>query len=160
MDKILKNSFEIGTFSTNIADLTVTAEPIAKELVGSVPFCLWLVGGMGAGKTTFTGALLHSMGLDPDMPVTSPTFTYLNEYMINNKWYAHIDLYRASAGFSLEELGFVDSRNFAGYFIEWPGAIDDTSEVLPPSHILQIDSTTETSRDLRFFRVKGRGYHI
>lgn len=155
MDNSLRNFIEVGSYTTNVINLTTAADAVVQELVACTPFCLWLAGGLGAGKTTFTGAMLRSLGLDPAMPVTSPTFTYLNEYQIAGNWYAHIDLYRASAGFSLEELGFVDSRNFAGYFIEWPVAIDDTSEVLPPSHILQITpGPTEMTRVLRLLRAK------
>ena len=96
--------------------LAAVAIAVTSELVKERPFCLWMIGGLGAGKTTFAGEILRALGLDLDYPVTSPTFTYLNEYQIKGLWYAHIDLYRATSGFSLEELGFVDSRDFAGYF--------------------------------------------
>jgi tRNA threonylcarbamoyl adenosine modification protein YjeE len=137
-DRHVSNHHEIGVYTADLGNIASVAAKIVTELRSLDQFCLYLIGGLGAGKTTFTGALLRALGLDPHFPVTSPTFTYLNEYQINGRWYAHIDLYRAGAGFSLEELGFVDSRRFAGYFIEWPSALDDTEGVLPATHQLEI----------------------
>lgn len=142
----------LGTWTATREGLARAAAPIRDILASSEPFCLWLMGDLGAGKTTFTGAILRALGLDPDFPVTSPTFTYLNEYRINDRWYAHIDLYRAGTGFSLEELGFVDSRRFSGYFIEWPSALDDTDGVLPATHVLEIlQSQDPNERTFRLF---------
>lgn len=146
----MSNHHEIGVYTASLGQIGTVAGKIAAELSSSDQFCLYLIGGLGAGKTTFTGALLRSLGLDPGFPVTSPTFTYLNEYQINGRWYAHIDLYRAGTGFSLEELGFVDSRRFAGYFIEWPSALDDTEGVLPATHHLEINPGRQP--DERVFR--------
>jgi len=137
--KWLSKSQETSVIRADRQSLTPVANAVKFDLIKVRPFCLWLIGGLGAGKTTFAGEILKSLGLDPDFPVTSPTFTYLNEYQINTDWYAHIDLYRATSGFSLEELGFVDSRDFAGYVIEWPAAIDETTDILPPTHLLQIE---------------------
>ena len=142
--KWLSQSHETLASTADRAALAPVAKAVKLDLETERPFCLWMVGGLGAGKTTFAGEILRSLGLHPDFPVTSPTFTYLNEYQINGLWYAHIDLYRATAGFSLEELGFVDSRNFAGYLIEWPAAVDETTDVLPPTHLLRIEMGTAT----------------
>ena len=143
--KWLVKSQEVLALPAERQALSAAAKAVTSALVKERPFCLWMIGGLGAGKTTFAGEILRTLGLEPDYPVTSPTFTYLNEYQIKGLWYAHIDLYRATSGFSLEELGFVDSRDFAGYLIEWPAAIDETTDVLPPTHLLQIEAgkTTE-----------------
>lgn len=142
--KWLSQSQETTALTANRDGLGPVANAVTLDLEKERPFCLWMVGGLGAGKTTFAGEILRSIGLDPEFPVTSPTFTYLNEYQINGLWYAHIDLYRATTGFSLEELGFVDSRNFTGYLIEWPAAVDETTDVLPPTHLLQIEMGKNT----------------
>jgi len=144
----LTKSQETLTLSAERQSLASVANAVKSELESVRPFCLWMIGGLGAGKTTFAGETLRALGLDPDFPVTSPTFTYLNEYLIHGLWYAHIDLYRAITGFSLEELGFVDSRDFAGYLIEWPGAIEETTEVLPPTHILRIEAGSNSEERL------------
>ena len=155
--KWLAQSQETVALTADRKALAPVANAVKLDLVKERPFCLWMVGGLGAGKTTFAGEILRSLGLDPDFPVTSPTFTYLNEYQIDGLWYAHIDLYRATTGFSLEELGFVDSRDFAGYLIEWPASIDETTDVLPPSHLLQIEAgDVSEERIFKLSRVRSR----
>lgn len=100
-------------------------------------FCLWLRGPLGAGKTTLTGHILKAMGLPRDAPVTSPTYTYMNEYRIDRTWYAHLDLYRATGQLSTEDLGLLDARPFQGVFVEWPDRLAN-DPALRPTHILTI----------------------
>jgi tRNA threonylcarbamoyl adenosine modification protein YjeE len=111
------------------------------------PFCLWLIGGLGAGKTTICGHLLRALGLSPAMPVTSPTFTYVNEYRVGDAWYAHLDLYRCGPQTSLEEFGLVDARPYHGFFVEWPSAVP-ASPALTPTHILSIETVSDHTREL------------
>jgi tRNA threonylcarbamoyl adenosine modification protein YjeE len=92
---------------------------------------------MGAGKTAFVRAFLYHLGLTTRTPVVSPTYTIMNEYKIGVDWYAHLDLYRADARFSLDELGVRDVRAYKGIFVEWPEQGGE-SETLPATHILQI----------------------
>jgi tRNA A37 threonylcarbamoyladenosine biosynthesis protein TsaE len=81
------------------------------------------------------------MGLAANVPVTSPTYTYMNEYHIESGggagWYAHLDLYRASSGLDVGELGVFDARPFRGLIVEWPEMLADP-ESLAPTHILRI----------------------
>jgi tRNA threonylcarbamoyl adenosine modification protein YjeE len=120
-----------------LADLGEIARAVVAELGPRESFCLWLLGNLGAGKTTLTGEILRGFGLSAAVPVTSPTFTYINEYKIAGTWYAHLDLYRAGATFNLEDIGLVDSRPFKGYFVEWPDQVPQ-NPVLEPAHILGI----------------------
>ena len=108
---------------------------------GASPFCLWLTGDLGAGKTTLTGHILRALGLTDAMPVTSPTYTYVNEYRIGPLWYAHLDLYRAGPLLELEELGIVDARHYAGFFVEWP-AVVPKNPAIAPTHLLTIGCGT------------------
>ena len=119
----------------NLLQLAEIAARVAECLATESRFCLWLTGDLGSGKTTLTGEILRQLGLDARIPVTSPTFTYINEYSLKDKngsqhWYAHLDLYRLGDDASLEELGLADSRDFRGYFVEWP-------EVLPGDYLIQ-----------------------
>jgi tRNA threonylcarbamoyladenosine biosynthesis protein TsaE len=51
-----------------------------------------LVGGLGAGKTTFAKGLAAGLGVTD--PVTSPTFTLINEYGGGRLPVYHFDVYR------------------------------------------------------------------
>ena len=106
------------------------------------PFCLWLSGPLGAGKTTIVGQLLRKLGLPELMPVTSPTYTYMNEYQIGTRWFAHLDLYRTKESLYSEDLGLADARSYDGFFVEWPEKkINDP--FLQPTHTLTIEFGTK-----------------
>lgn len=107
-------------------------------------FVMRLDGPMGAGKSTFVRNFLWHEGLSRRIPVTSPTYTYMNEYEVAGRWFAHLDLYRVSKSFDLDEIGF-DHRTFSGVFIEW----FDMPEVplrAEPTHRLEIKPLDETVR--------------
>lgn len=127
------------------------AKEISKELMSHKEFCLWLDAPMGAGKTTLSRFLLRGMGLDEKIPVTSPTYTYINEYNIDGRWLAHLDLYRLVGSTDLQDLGIADTRPFSGYIVEWPNAVEDP-EPLHPTHILKIESTKSSCRTYKFYR--------
>lgn len=113
-------------------------------------YVCWVLGPMGAGKTTLTRDILYALGLDKSCTVTSPTFTYMNEYKIGDAWYAHLDLYRATAGLSIEDLGINDVRDYRGAFVEWPSAFDDTAFHLRPTHKIAITVLDEATRTIDF----------
>jgi len=130
------------------AALPEIAGQIVRELAKSPAFCVFLEAEIGAGKTTLVGYILHALGLPESQPVTSPTYTYLNEYKIAGKWYAHVDLYRAKPGLNIEDLGLLDAREFSGMFIEWPGQVA-AHEGMKPTHRLKISFSK--NRDLRSY---------
>ena len=66
------------------------------------------IGGLGAGKTTFTRGLVLGLGLEDD--VTSPTFSLVNEYTGKTTLY-HFDMYRIINSDELETTGFFDYMN-------------------------------------------------
>ncbi len=114
------------------------------------PFVLWMIAPMGAGKTTLSSRILNCLGLDPSYPVLSPTYTYINEYKINDSYYAHLDLYRLTSTVTLEDLG-IDYNSYSGFIIEWPSSSLKMLD-LDPTHILYI--TYSDDPNLRRFYLK------
>ena len=91
-----------------------------------------LNGELGAGKTRFAGGIAKGLGVDPGVPVTSPTYTLLNIYQGRIPLY-HFDLYRLRGDADVVELGFTDY--FAGEgisLVEWPERLQ---EELPPDRL-------------------------
>lgn len=86
---------------------------------------IFLKGDVGSGKTSFIKELLKE--LDPELEVTSPTYTYVNEYIIKDKCIWHFDLYRIDNKEELIDLGIIDylSREDGLAFIEWPEKCHD-----------------------------------
>ncbi|MDZ4839632.1 MAG: tRNA (adenosine(37)-N6)-threonylcarbamoyltransferase complex ATPase subunit type 1 TsaE [Bacteroidota bacterium] len=78
-----------------------------------------LEGELGSGKTTFVKHFLNKI-YDVKEAVTSPTFTIVNEYVIDNQLILHFDLYRLKDEFDLVEIGFDEYLNKSILcFIEW-----------------------------------------
>ncbi|HLC07517.1 MAG TPA: tRNA (adenosine(37)-N6)-threonylcarbamoyltransferase complex ATPase subunit type 1 TsaE [Candidatus Babeliales bacterium] len=81
-------------------------------------------GSLGAGKTTTIKALLRSCGVTG--PITSPTFTYVNEYENNQgERFYHFDLYRITSVEEFQSQGFDEYlyQSNSWSFIEWPEVI-------------------------------------
>lgn len=91
----------------------------------SKPGIFAFYGEMGVGKTTFIQALCKELGVEE--PVSSPTFSIVNEYRsrINCKIY-HFDFYRINTIEEVFDFGY--EEYFAGdnyIFIEWPELIEN-----------------------------------
>ncbi|MEY4631869.1 MAG: hypothetical protein RIQ81_1989 [Pseudomonadota bacterium] len=129
-------------------DIASVLQPAAQ----SRGFCLWLVGSVGAGKTTIAGHILHALGLPARVPVLSPTYTYLQEYKFpDGRVFAHMDLYRGTAIEALEDAGiFAGISAYSGVLIEWPPqgntAASAAAEGYAPTHILAIEPVDDGQR--------------
>lgn len=91
-------------------------------------------GDMGAGKTTFIKSLCAVLGVNE--PVTSPTFSIVNEYQGTGTRIYHFDFYRLKNESEALDLGYEEyfySDNYC--FIEWPEKIAG----LLPLHYIRID---------------------
>jgi tRNA threonylcarbamoyladenosine biosynthesis protein TsaE len=103
---------------------------------------LALTGGLGTGKTTLTRGIAEGLGVTD--PVSSPTFTIINEYGGGRLMLYHFDVYRLAgenggAGNTavmdaLDELGWEEYFYGDGVcVVEWADLI---AEALPPDAVV------------------------
>ncbi|PKL76959.1 MAG: tRNA (adenosine(37)-N6)-threonylcarbamoyltransferase complex ATPase subunit type 1 TsaE [Candidatus Melainabacteria bacterium HGW-Melainabacteria-1] len=108
------------------------------RLIGSLcplPLLIGLSGELGVGKTTLSQGIGQSFGVDD--PITSPTFTLINEYETSRGRLYHLDLYRLGSLDELLELGLEDmlAQRNALMLVEWFDRFADWPEGPP---LLQI----------------------
>jgi len=118
-----------------------------------------LVGGLGAGKTTFAQGFARGLGIDG--PVTSPTFTLVRQYPVPNQppsvtgiaQLLHADVYRLDSLAEVADLALAELvEDGAVALVEWG---DAAAPVLPAAMLrvalvprAVIDDDTEPARDL------------
>lgn len=80
---------------------------------------VFLMGELGAGKTTLVRGVLRGLGFTGH--VRSPTYTLMEGYEIHDQVFQHLDLYRISDAGELEFLGIRELDDPNGWvFVEWP----------------------------------------
>ena len=81
-------------------------------------------GDLGAGKTAFTRGLAQGLGITD--PVTSPTYTIVNEYLSGRIPLFHFDMYRLSSPDELFDIGWEDYLSRGGVCaVEWSENVED-----------------------------------
>ena len=102
---------------------------------------------MGAGKTTFTTAICHRLGVREDA-ISSPTFAIVNEYRsVSGTTIYHFDFYRITKISEALDIGvydYIDSGNMC--IMEWPENIE---EILPEETLkVNISVNPDNSRTI------------
>lgn len=86
-----------------------------------------LTGDLGVGKTVFTQGFAAGLGIEE--PMSSPTFTIVQEYEEGRMPFYHFDVYRIGDVEEMDEIGFDDYIYGDGVcLIEWANLI---REILP-----------------------------
>ena len=84
-------------------------------------------GDLGAGKTAFTRGL--AKGLEAAEPVTSPTYTIVNEYLSGRMPLFHFDMYRLRSADDLFDIGWDDYLERGGVCaVEWSENVEEAME--------------------------------
>ena len=101
------------------------SEELKKHISQNV---VLICGEMGVGKTTLIKELLSINGVVDN--VSSPTFSIINEYLIdNNQTVYHMDLYRINDITELENIGFFEYlESGRTCLIEWGEMIEELIE--------------------------------
>ena len=107
-----------------------------------------LIGDLGVGKTVFTKGL--AAGLGRKEPVSSPTFTILQEYEEGRLPFYHFDVYRIGDVEEMDEIGYEDYFYGDGVcLIEWADLI---REILP-EHYKEIRIEKDLDKGLDYRRI-------
>ena len=118
-------------YYTHSADETrKLAASIAAETPNGTVFAL--DGNLGAGKTVFASGFAAGLGITE--PVSSPTFTIVQEYPYAKGMFFHLDLYRidtpeAALAFGIDEFLYASD---AVSLVEWPERIEG---LFPPGTV-------------------------
>lgn len=114
---------------------------------------LALSGPLGAGKTCLVQGLAAGLGVDPSVPVTSPTFVLVAEYP-GRLWLRHADFYRVESYARLEDAGFDDLlEGDAVVVVEWPERFPDAL----PAERLELSLEPGPGAEERTIRITARG---
>ena len=136
---IVKSLEHLNSLSRKIAD------KLAKN------DCIFLIGEIGVGKTTFTRYLINYLQEKKGEKITevlSPTFNLLYEYDLKDIKIMHYDLYRLREEKELKHLGIFLDKQDTIKIIEWPQLIN-----IPLSDKLEIHidyTKNKKEREIKF----------
>lgn len=126
-------------------------EKLGREAAAGGVYCL--NGDLGVGKTVFTQGFARGLGIEE--PVSSPTFTIVQQYEEGRLPLYHFDVYRIGDISEMDEIGYEDCFYGEGVcLIEWSNLI---REILP-EHVteIRIEKDLEKGFDYRKITVEVR----
>ena len=133
----------------SLEHLNSLSQKVAEKL--SKNDCIFLIGEIGVGKTTFTRYLINYLQEKNGEKITevlSPTFNLLYEYDLKRIKIMHYDLYRIRDEKELKQLGIFLDKQDTIKIIEWPQLIK-----IPLSDKLEIHldyAKNEKEREIKF----------
>jgi len=107
-----------------------------------------LSGDLGVGKTIFSKGFAKGLGIDEN--ISSPTFTFVNNYEDGRMPLYHFDMYRIADYEELEEIGYEDYFFGDGVcLVEWPSRVEE----LLPEHTIKISIEKDLSKGFAYRKV-------
>lgn len=107
-----------------------------------------LIGDLGVGKTVFTQGMACGLGITE--PISSPTFTIIQEYQEGRLPFYHFDVYRIGDIEEMEEIGYDDYFFGQGVcMIEWANLIEE----LLPDHVIQVKIEKDLDQGFDYRRI-------
>jgi len=119
----------------------------------SYPFLIFLIGELGAGKTTLCKGILR--GLGHKGVVKSPTYNLIETYAISGFLIFHFDFYQISYPKELSNIGiqeYLDTNNGVS-IIEWP---EKMISFLPDPDLEIILNHSENNEEERTLEIKSK----
>ena len=119
----------------------------------SYPFLIFLIGELGAGKTTLCRGILR--GLGHKGVVKSPTYNIVETYEISGFLIFHFDFYQISHPKELSNIGiqeYLDTNNGVS-IIEWP---EKMISFLPDPDLEIILNHSENNEEERTLEIKSK----
>jgi len=119
----------------------------------SYPFLIFLIGELGAGKTTLCRGILR--GLGHKGVVKSPTYNIVETYEISGFLIFHFDFYQISYPKELSNIGiqeYLDTNNGVS-IIEWP---EKMISFLPDPDLEIILNHSENNEEERTLEIKSK----
>ena len=146
--------------STLISHVDIETKDIGEKISNfiskknnSFPFLIFLIGELGAGKTTLCKGILR--GLGHKGVVKSPTYNIVETYEISDFSIFHFDFYQVSHPKELSNIGiqeYLDTDN-AVSIIEWP---EKMISFLPDPDIKIMLSHSENNDEERILEIKSK----
>lgn len=126
-------------------------ESLGEKAQPGEVYCL--NGDLGVGKTVFTQGFAKGLGIEG--PVSSPTFTIVQQYDDGRLPLYHFDVYRIGDISEMDEIGYEDCFYGDGVsLIEWSNLIE---EILPEQLMqIRIEKDLEKGFDYRKITVEER----
>ena len=118
---MMENIYETASSSETFA----LGKRFGEEATAGEIICL--SGDLGVGKTVFTQGLAKGLGIEE--PVTSPTFTIVEQHTEGRLPRYHFDVYRIGDISEMDEIGYEDCFFGDGIcLIEWAELVE---EIIP-----------------------------
>ena len=136
---IIKSLEQLNILSKKVADYSDEKD------------CIFLIGEIGVGKTTFTRYFINYLQEKEGVKVTevlSPTFNLLYEYDLKEYKIMHYDLYRVKQEKELNNLGLFQDEGNTIKIIEWPNVIQTSLSDKLEIHLNY--AKNENERDVKF----------